>query len=443
MPSKIVAMYWRWLTIPILNLLLGCCLVVASHTVIAAEEMRAVDYFPLSSGNSWTYRENRASSYTHTVLNGTVNINGIATKLVQDSDGLLSYYTNDANGIRLHKETDVDGFIVYSPPMKYTHSQINVGDVIHSSGTAWFDIPDYGIYQMPLSYIATARTTAIETVTVPLGTFQAVKVAVHVRITGAIYGESFELSIVDTTWAAKHIGPVKMLSLFEGVTDVYELTAVNIDSDDDGINVINDNCPLVSNANQLDTDGDGQGNACDLDDDNDATPDASDNCPLISNASQLDTDGDKHGNACDSDDDNDTVPDGIDACPLGAINWVSNSRTDNDRDGCRDSSEDQDDDNDGVNDRDDLFPLNPNESADADSDGIGDNADTDDDNDGLADTEEQRLGTNPYNRDSDNDGLDDGWEVDNGLDPTDGYCPSWVCGSKGSWRYVIPQLMSR
>ena len=60
-----------------------------------------------------------------------------------------------------------------------------------------------------------------------------------------------------------------------------------------------DNCPLTSNASQLDTDSDSQGNACDTDDDNDTILDASDNCPLTANASQLDTDSDGQGDACD------------------------------------------------------------------------------------------------------------------------------------------------
>jgi hypothetical protein len=89
-----------------------------------------------------------------------------------------------------------------------------------------------------------------------------------------------------------------------------------VDGDGDGILDVNDNCPLVANANQLDTDGDGQGNACDLDDDNDGIPDVNDNCPLIANANQLDTDGDGQGNACDLDDDNDGVPDVYDCGPM-------------------------------------------------------------------------------------------------------------------------------
>ena len=38
----------------------------------------------------------------------------------------------------------------------------------------------------------------------------------------------------------------------------------------------------------------------------------------------------------------------LDACPKGLSNWVSNTSTDYDSDGCADLSEDYDDDNDGV-----------------------------------------------------------------------------------------------
>ena len=48
----------------------------------------------------------------------------------------------------------------------------------------------------------------------------------------------------------------------------------------------------------LDTDGDGQGDACDADDD-DGIPDGADNCALVPNADQSDVDGDGQGDACD------------------------------------------------------------------------------------------------------------------------------------------------
>lgn len=37
----------------------------------------------------------------------------------------------------------------------------------------------------------------------------------------------------------------------------------------------------MTNADQLDTDGDGRGDICDPDDDNDGIPDSSDPCPLV------------------------------------------------------------------------------------------------------------------------------------------------------------------
>ena len=57
------------------------------------------------------------------------------------------------------------------------------------------------------------------------------------------------------------------------------------DTDGDGVQNINDNCPTVSNASQADPDLDSVGTACD-------------NCPSVSNPSQLDTDGNGVGDAC-------------------------------------------------------------------------------------------------------------------------------------------------
>lgn len=82
----------------------------------------------------------------------------------------------------------------------------------------------------------------------------------------------------------------------------------------------------MPNPDQINTDGDALGNACDPDDDNDTVSDGSDNCPLVANPTQANHDSDSEGDACDADDDNDGFADDkelhigtdpLDACPDG------------------------------------------------------------------------------------------------------------------------------
>ncbi len=147
------------------------------------------------------------------------------------------------------------------------------------------------------------------------------------------------------------------------------------DLDGDRVFPPSDNCPGTPNAEQVDNDADGQGDACDDDDDDDGVPDDVDNCVGERNRRQIDFDKDGVGDVCDADSDGDGAPNDADNCPLVPNADQAVVCGDGDEDGdCIDDEED--------NCADLYNPL----QADADTDGQGDLCDDDVDGDALDDS---------------------------------------------------------
>ena len=223
------------------------------------------------------------------------------------------------------------------------------------------------------------------------------------------------------------------------------------DRDGDGIGDNSDNCVRNQNADQSDSDGDRLGDACDEDIDGDGAlneeeeesciylkdcdgdriADAKDNCDLIPNRDQLDTDGDKKGDVCDEDKDADGVNNEQDDFPLDE----TKSGMDTDEDGIDDALDncdfipnsnqtnmdgdeegdicDEDKDGDGTIDLLDAFPLEADEAIDSDGDGIGNNADN---CPNMHNPNSERVCA--FNYDFDEDGIPNFMDVD---DDNDGY----------------------
>ncbi|HEY7033200.1 MAG TPA: SpaA isopeptide-forming pilin-related protein [Thermomicrobiales bacterium] len=205
----------------------------------------------------------------------------------------------------------------------------------------------------------------------------------------------------------------------DGQGDACDDTPSGPDHDGDGIPDETDNCRRVPNPDQADADGDGKGDACDEtpngpDRDGDGVPDSSDNCTRDPNADQSDLDGDGKGDVCDDtpngpDADGDGVADKTDNCRNVANPDQADADGDGKGDACDETPNGPDHDGDGVPDkvdncRDDANP----DQADLDGDGKGDVCDKDDDGDKVKDDHDNcPTAANHDQKDTDGDGLGD------------------------------------
>ena len=112
-----------------------------------------------------------------------------------------------------------------------------------------------------------------------------------------------------------------------GSVDAGETNPLNVHSDGDGI------ADGIEDANQNGIVDAGETDPRLIDSDSDGDNDNADNCPLISNPDQANNDGDALGDACDNDDDGDALNDSDDACPLTPLVGEFFSGTNIDR-GC-------------------------------------------------------------------------------------------------------------
>lgn len=208
------------------------CFTIISTTLLLgapaySQQVIIASYLPLYPGNWWNYTTSGAGIEIDKVLPEQVVVNSVATWVVLDSsDGSKEYLTNDSSGIRLHKIDIPEGTTTFMPPAVVSPSISTLGQAVNSNGTAQLYIPSTGTFNFNYSMSSLALT--VETVSVPYGTFEALKIKNTLRIFGSIYGVTINESSIEYFWYVRDIGIVKSVENYNGETTEKVLTDTNL-----------------------------------------------------------------------------------------------------------------------------------------------------------------------------------------------------------------------
>src|SRR5213595_2530469 len=200
-----------------------------------AAAFASAPYFPLPDGATWTYNVSdgtTSSTETRTVA-GTRSFNGAQVKIIRDQAGNENYFTNDDAGVRVHGALFVDPVNgnetdTYSPPVPFAARDSIIGTQVSGSGTA---TGVQGSTTFTLNYTSASTPLAIETVTVPAGTFTN---AVHLRLTinysGVVDGMPVNYSATLDDWLVAGVGSVREVSTdtTSSTTTTWELRSYAI-----------------------------------------------------------------------------------------------------------------------------------------------------------------------------------------------------------------------
>lgn len=210
-----------------------------------AEQILSSEYFPLVDGNYWAYSvsdfyDNNYDT-TITVLPGFTDVNGIPTKALFNSyHDVTEYFTNDSEGIRLHRSVDPDPAepsFTFNPPLIIAEPSPEIpgySSILYS--TAHTIIPDIQDEPFILSCQYSYYVVERDTVTVPADTYDTVRLSFTFRIFGTLpTGFTFDETANQTLWVARKIGPVKQVfNAGTASAETAELIKTNVSPPDPG-----------------------------------------------------------------------------------------------------------------------------------------------------------------------------------------------------------------
>jgi hypothetical protein len=184
---------------------------VSQGGIASGETIIGSEYLPVKDGYSWTYQNTGPfGTYIETtdILPGTKIVNGIPTKIAEDSDGGITYVTSDLSGVRLHGfYFPTDGSVYLEPPLTYLKGTVSIPETSTSTGRAEFISASSGTAYINYTYRYTVEGKEI--VTVPAGTYQTVRIGTEFRLFGDLFGSFYDETVVGTDWQARYIGNIK------------------------------------------------------------------------------------------------------------------------------------------------------------------------------------------------------------------------------------------
>lgn len=189
-------------------------------------------YVPLAPGNSWTYAvvdSGISSTEVETVSPNMVLFNGANTYEIASSTGDKSYELNDQNGYREFGSYTPSVFIngygntsvttTFSPPVLDAPANFSVGQTQSGSTTLSMIFQGVATISGPATY--STQAVGYEYVTVPAGTFYALRVSYTQSFNGTVSntGASVSLNCTSALWLVENIGKVKSTETCTDGTD--------------------------------------------------------------------------------------------------------------------------------------------------------------------------------------------------------------------------------
>lgn len=157
------------------------------------------DYFPMSVGDSWTYRQEESDTeYTVKVLSAEKQADGTTRYLLEKQAGaqIQSWYSKINGWVLMHGESYLGQELKskYEPARQFLKNPLVAGEKWTWKGKAITN----------MDFTEFNEVVGPETVKVPAGTFRAMKIVSKVEDGGAL--------MTKTSWYANGVGLVKTMT---------------------------------------------------------------------------------------------------------------------------------------------------------------------------------------------------------------------------------------